>query len=337
MKKLIEITTLCLTFLAVWSCGSGNGTYRPPSIGTPYEVLIICSQDKWEGQLGDTIREVMGQPVEFINATEPAFDMMRILPNSFTDLLRKTRLVLNVVTGPEYPEPAMGAQFDVYSSPQLMVTVSGPDQETLAFYISDNREELRAVFENAERDWTLDLNKRYGDKAISKEIYDKFGVNIDLPKGYKIRNTVEDFMWISFEYPTASQGVVIYSYPYSGSEDFTPEWLLYRRNQFVSLIPGENPGSHMVTFDGLMPVVKYFTLGSTGRSWAEMRGFWDVKGDYMGGPFVSYSTVDREQGRVVTFDFYVYSPDKPKRNFLRQLENLVYGITFPEDMAAGEQ
>ncbi|MCD8073290.1 MAG: DUF4837 family protein [Alistipes sp.] len=336
MKKLIEITTLSLLILALWSCGSGGKEYRPASIGTPYEVLIVCSQDKWEGELGDTIREIMGQSVDFINSTEPIFDMMRILPNSFSDLLRKTRLVLNVVTGPEYPEAAMGAQFDVYASPQLLVSLSGPDQQTLALYVWENREELRAVFENAERDWTLELNKRYGDKTISQEIYDKFGVNIDLPKGYKIRNSQENFMWISFEYPTASQGVVIYTYPYSGSEDFTPEWLLYRRNEFVSLIPGENPGSHMTTFDGFMPVVKYMTMGNTGRSWAEMRGFWDVKGDYMGGPFVSYSTVDRQRGNVITFDLYVYSPDKPKRNFLRQLENLVYGISFPEDSSGDE-
>ncbi len=44
------------------------------------------------------------------------------------------------------------------------------------------------------------------------------------------------------------------------------------------------------------------------RTWAELRGFWDVENDFMGGPFVSYSTLDEATGRVLTIDGYVYSP-----------------------------
>ena len=66
------------------------------------------------------------------------------------------------------------------------------------------------------------------------------------------------------------------------------------------------------------------------RTWAELRGFWDVENDFMGGPFVSYSTLDEATGRVLTIDGYVYSPKLDKRNFMREVEHLVYMIDFPK-------
>ena len=73
-------------------------------------------------------------------------------------------------------------------------------------------------------------------------------------------------------------------------------------------------------------------LFRSGRLWCEMRGFWDVEGDFMGGPYVSFTTVDTERNRVFTLDGYVYAPDlqKPrKRNYVRGIEHLLYGIGFP--------
>ena len=67
------------------------------------------------------------------------------------------------------------------------------------------------------------------------------------------------------------------------------------------------------------------------RLWVEMRGFWDVKGDFMGGPFVSYTTVDQATKRVFTLDCYIYSPKNPKRNYLREVEHLLYLVKFPID------
>ena len=63
-----------------------------------------------------------------------------------------------------------------------------------------------------------------------------------------------------------------------------------------------------------------------------MRGFWDVANDYMGGPFVSYTTINDATNEVFTIDCYVHSPKYGKRNFLRPLEHLVYLISFPKSV-----
>ena len=108
----------------------------------------------------------------------------------------------------------------------------------------------------------------------------------------------------------------------------TPEALLAARNKYAARIPGPSDGSWMTTSEVIPPAYRMFRL--EGRLWCELRGFWDVKNDFMGGPFVSYTTVDTATNRVFTLDCYVYSPKLHKRNFVRGVEHLLYTVTFPE-------
>ena len=63
---------------------------------------------------------------------------------------------------------------------------------------------------------------------------------------------------------------------------------------------------------------------------AEMRGLWKLVGDYMGGPFISISTVDEKRNRIITIDGYVYAPKFNKRNYLRQVEAILYSLEIDE-------
>lgn len=92
----------------------------------------------------------------------------------------------------------------------------------------------------------------------------------------------------------------------------------------------------MTTSDAFAPDFRMFRM--EGRLWCEMRGFWDVHGDFMGGPFVSYTTVDTATNRVFTLDCYIYSPKTPKRNYMRGVEHLLYLVKFPaREAPQGEQ
>ena len=335
MKILSYLLTTAFAVCLLLSCNGNQDTIKADAQGTPYEVLVVCSQEKWDGAVGDTLRSILLEPVPVLNQKEPRLNVLRIQPQGFKDLLAKHRNALVVNTGKQYAEPSMTAQYDVYASPQLLVSLTGPNDSSIINYMNTHRAELVSIYEIAERDRAILLNKKYHSQEIEETIAQKFGFQMDLPRGYKIRNNQpKDFMWLSFEYPLASQGIVIYSYPYTGKDDFTADALTARRNQFTSLIPGPSDNSYMTTYMGFMPEISYRKIN--GRQWAEMRGFWDVAGDYMGGPFVSYSTLDAETQRVVTLDFYVFSPKYPKRNYLRGLENLIYSVSFPSDAPSEE-
>ena len=221
-------------------------------------------------------------------------------------------------------------QYDVTSDPQIVMTLQGPSDGALVKYLAENRENLVYALEKAERDRAVKANETYGNPGIESAILKTFGVEMKVPKGYTLAAQKPDFIWARNEYPTASQGFFIYSYPYEGKQSLTEEALVAARNKYAAQIPGPAEGSYMITSDAFAPDYRLFRM--EGRLWCELRGFWDVHGDFMGGPFVSYTTVDTATNRVFTLDCYVYAPDlnKPrKRNYMRGLEHLLYSVRFP--------
>ena len=80
----------------------------------------------------------------------------------------------------------------------------------------------------------------------------------------------------------------------------------------------------MTTEDILPPDYSEFEM--EGRYFAKLRGLWKLENGFMGGPFISLSTVDEKRQRIVTVDGYVYAPSEEKREFLRQVESILYSL-----------
>jgi hypothetical protein len=57
-----------------------------------------------------------------------------------------------------------------------------------------------------------------------------------------------------------------------------------------------------------------------------MRGLWRLVNDFMGGPYISLAELDASNQRVVVAFGYVYAPGKSKRNFLKQVEAMIYSL-----------
>lgn len=296
--------------------------------GKPYEMIVVCPQQEWTGEVGDTLRAILTAPVPYLNQTEPLFDVLRVTERGFTNLVVDHRNILKVVVDPTLPQAAVAVQYDLTSEPQIVLTLQGPDDKALVDYLSAHREELVHVLEQTERDRAVKYNRAFNNPGIEQSIRKTFGIDMSVPKGYTLAVNESDFLWARYEYPTASQGFFLYSYPYEGPQSLSEKALLAARNRFAARIPGPADGSYMTTSEVFPPEYRMFRL--EGRLWCELRGFWDVAGDFMGGPFVSYTTVDTASERVLTLDCYVYSPKLHKRNFLRGVEHLLYGIRFPE-------
>lgn len=305
-----------------------NGTTLKTAQGAPYELLVVCEQKEWTGEAGDTLRAVLTAPVPYLNQTEPKFDVLRIRAQDFTGMLANHRNILKIKIDPSLEKAATGVEYDVTATPQIVLTLQGPDEKSIVEYASTYRNEIVAVLEAAERNRAIAFAEKFGAPNIEKAIERTFGVKMNIPKGYILAAEQPDFIWARYEYPTASQGFFVYSYPYEGPAAMTAEALTEARNRFAARIPGPSDGSYMTTSDVFPPDFRMFYL--EGRLWCELRGFWDVENDYMGGPFVSYTTIDTLTDRVFTLDCYVYSPKLHKRNFLRGVEHLLYGVKFVE-------
>ncbi len=332
MNSFKEILAALLLLVTVSACDALHtaASHKTTSQGSPYEVVVVCNQPEWDSQLGDTLRTVLSGYIPYLNQEESTFDVIRITNNSYDGLITRHRNILEVNIKPEIAEPAIAVRYDVESSPQIVMTLQAPSVEAATEYVSEHRESLVKGFQIAERDRSIAFAREFGAENINKVIKEKFGVSMNIPTGYTIRQDSEDMLWISFEHPMASQGVVIYSYPAEfGMSSLSEENLVEARNEFTSRIPGPSDGSYMTTFTEVSQL--YQPIRIDGRLWIQMRGLWDVVNDFMGGPYVSYSTIDEVNNRVFTVDCYVYSPKYGKRNYLHGVESIVHSVKFDDE------
>ena len=340
MKRFTSVFIVLLALLSAVGCDSFRSLTgaKKTAQGSPYEVLVVCDGYEWESALGTELKAVLETPVEMLNQVEPMFNVVRITARDFKHLLPSYRNILKVLCSPDVKDTAILAQYDVVASPQIVLTFQGPSIQAMVDYLKANGASLLQVLEMAERNRTIEYARKQGAKALEKIIKEEFDIEMPISNGYLFRAESDDFVWASNEYPVASQGFFIYSHPFKGKSSTSTEALVKARNEFAKRIPGPTDGSYMTTVkripniedDGyvdFLPQRKVVKIN--GREWIELRGFWEVKGDFMGGPFVSYTTFDEREGELLTLDCYVYSPKYGKRNFLRPLEHLVYGVTFP--------
>ncbi|MFR9503351.1 MAG: DUF4837 family protein [Rikenellaceae bacterium] len=329
MNLFRQLTALLLLTITFTSCDALHtaATSKSTAQGSPYEVVVICNQPEWQSQLGDTLRTVLSGYIPYLNQEESYFDVVRVTNQSYTGLIAKHRNILEVNVSPAIVKPSIVVRYDVTAAPQIIMTLQAPSIESATEYVSENRESLIKGFHIAERDRAVEYAQKYSVQHIDKTILEKFGVTMKIPQGFTIRQDSEDMLWLSYEYPIASQGILIYSYPAElGMSSLSEENLVEARDKFASRVPGPSDGSYMATYTEAPQI--YRTIRIDGRLWIEMRGLWDVVNDFMGGPYVSYSTIDEQSNTVFTIDCYVYSPKYGKRNYLHTLEHLVYNVEF---------
>ncbi len=342
MKRFTSVFIVLLALLSAVGCDSFRSLTgaKKTAQGSPYEVLVVCDGYEWESALGTELKAVLETPVEMLNQVEPMFNVVRITARDFKHLLPSYRNILKVLCSPDVKDTAILAQYDVVASPQIVLTFQGPSIQAMVDYLQANGASLLQVLEMAERNRTIEYARKQGAKALEKIIKEEFDIEMPISNGYLFRAESDDFVWASNEYPVASQGFFIYTHPFKGKSSTSTEALVKARNEFAKRIPGPTDGSYMTTVkripniedDGyvdFLPQRKVVKIN--GREWIELRGFWEVKGDFMGGPFVSYTTFDEREGELLTLDCYVYSPKYGKRNFLRPLEHLVYDVKFLKD------
>ncbi|MEG0806888.1 MAG: DUF4837 family protein [Alistipes sp.] len=338
MKTLYSIALAAFIAVTMSGCDAFNTLTRSKlktAQGRPYELIVVCPQAEWTSVVGDSLRAVFTAPVAYLNQTEPQFDVLRINERGFSGVIADHRNILKTIIDPSLTQPSVGVQYDVTSEPQIIMTLQAPNDQSLIAYLAEHRASMVQLLEQAERDRALKYSDKFNETNIQAAIQKTFGVDMTVPMGYILAKEESDFIWARFEYPQASQGFALYSYPYTGTESLSAAALLAARNKFMARIPGPSDQSYMTTSEALVPDYRMFRL--EGRLWCELRGFWDVNGDFMGGPFVSYSTVDTATQRVFTLDAYVFSPKLHKRNLMRGVEHLLYMVKFPAQTQQQQQ
>jgi hypothetical protein len=327
MKKNSLILSIMMMLLVLASCNKNTQTSMMRNVtGKAGEMVIVIAPELWNASAGEALRSVFSQPQFGLPQDEPLFSVINIPREAYGDIFKTSRNIVEINLSSADPAGIVYRR-NVHAYTQAMAVITAGNQQALEKLVNDNHDQLIGFFLGAERE-RLSMNyEKYQDKLVRDRLEEHFGITMNVPPGFTVVEVKDDFMWIRFETPEISEGLLVYSYPYKDDSTFTREYLLTKRNVILhNNVPGPTEGSYMST-EMELPV-QFNLLKKNGNYAAEMRGLWTVENDFMGGPFVSLTILDLLKNRVLTIDGYVYAPGTNKRDLIRQVEAMIHSVNF---------
>lgn len=319
---LFSVFVLLLT-----SCGDRKKALLPNVSGKAGEVIVVVEKQYWGSRLGQCLRDHLAADCPFLPQKEPLYTLADVPPSAFSNLFQLHRNLVLCDVSPQIDSASIKFGQDVWASPQCVVRINAPTEEEAVRLVNENAEHIVNFIETAERDRVIANTKQYQESSLRPPVQKVFGGSPYFPSGYICKKYTEDFVWIAYETTYVNQAILIYKTPIQGKQaDFSVEALVARRNEVMKEnVPGMFDNTYMTTSAFATPSVRFVKY--KGRHFAEMRGFWEVYNDYMGGPFVSHSFYSKDGAFLITAEAFVYAPKFNKRHYLRQVESLLYSWT----------
>lgn len=345
MKFSVPILLCMLSFL--FGCEGAKETYLPPYSGRTGEVFVVMNDTYWDTEAGDAVRAAFQFPVAGLANAEYTFTTNQTAQERFGTLLKSHRniLIADIRDIDEYTEPSVLYRKSVWSNEQLVIEFRTRTASEFISLFQENQLRIVQTVNRTEKNRLLDKFYKQRNVNLKKTLEEKHKISLNLPKDFdiKVDTTLGDitFIWARREmerFLSGSSGgnhpvnenVIIYYYPYTDTATFSGDFQLDLRNYIgQQFVPGPTAGSYMSTERRyLIPVVRETVLDS---SYAfQINGLWKLEGDYRGGPFVNVSVFDEANNRIITMDGTVYAPKFNKREYLREVEAMLYSLKIVE-------
>ena len=330
MKRFISYIAIAIAALALVSCSADKRkkALLPNISGHAGEVIVVINKGDWEGAIGTTLRDTLAQDCKFLPQREPLYSLVNVIPSGFTNMFQIHRNIIVVNVKNDVTEPGVKLRYDVWAKPQCVISIDAVSSVEAVELIKENSRLIITALEQAERDRLISNHKRYEERSLAKVVTDMIGGSPHFPSGYKLKKQTDNFIWISYDIQHVTQGVLIYKYPVVKGENMMDldNILAENSKMLKENVPGMFEGTYMMTSEFARPSIEY--LKYKGRDFAELRGFWEVYNDFMGGPFVAHTFYTPDGKDMVFIEGFVYAPKFDKRLYLRQVESILYSFEW---------
>ncbi|MBE6300376.1 MAG: DUF4837 family protein [Parabacteroides distasonis] len=326
MKTYSFIFSCFMFLLMMGACSSGPVMRN--ATGFAYEIVVTMDKAEWEAPAGKAIRAELVSHIPGLPQAEPAFKVTYVTPDQFNGLLTYVRNILIVnIDKSIYTKVSVNYEENRWAKGQIVMVVSAPDGESIVEYIKAHPKNIVDFFSQYERNRTIkQLDKEYS-MVVRNHVKERFDVMLNAPATMTYYRDTTGFFWASNNANTGRSDIVVYDFPYTDANTFTAEYLSAKRDSVMKAnMPGTFPGSYMATDTAW---VTYTPTKVNGKYCGVLRGLWHMKGDMMGGPFVSHARLDEKNNRVVVVEGFVYAPETDKRNFIRRIESALYTLRLP--------
>lgn len=305
------------------------------SSGEPGEVIVVIEKSNWEGPIGAILRETLESDYPFLPQREPRYSLINITHNAFSNLFQAHRNII-IVNIDKDAAPGITSKYNVWAKPQCVIYIDAIDKQSALTMLSQKKDEMLKTIEQAERNRVIANSKKYEETRIAPEVNAMADGSPHFPTGYAIKKKTKNFIWVTYDTQYSSQGIFVYKTPYKGGKDaLSLDNIIQRRNEVLkNNVPGMFENTYMTTSSFATPAIEY--LKHDGREIAQIRGLWEVENDFMGGPFISHSFYSPDGKYIITIEGFVYAPKYNKREYLRQVESIIYSFEWKKNSEKSE-
>jgi len=235
----------------------------------------------------------------------------------------------NLLIMSESDNEGFSVRNNVFAQPQTIVYVQGKDDETIIKLLQKHKNDIKEIFIDADIKFTQRIFEKNKLAENQFKTIKNLGISLTIPTTFKLVEDTGEFLWLrqhllSGIAKTGSNNILVYSIPLENEETVGENIVAVRDSIGKKYIPGSFEGMYMITEAAYTPFT--FDVTIDGKKAYETRGKWEVKDDFMAGPFLNYSIIDKKNNRVVVFEGFTYSPSVNKRAFVFELEAIAKSI-----------
>tara|TARA_B110000003_G_scaffold42848_2_gene40235 strand:- start:45062 stop:46042 length:981 start_codon:yes stop_codon:yes gene_type:complete len=323
MKKIITILFIAYLFISCFD----NKVILPRSVGAFNKVTVVSGGTLWSGEVGEIIRDSFGELLVGLPQPERTLSVGHVAPNGFTSMMRSNRNILIVELN---DKESFTTIHNKYASPQTIVYVSAKDKKEILEVLKINMKEIIQTFKDSD---LRVLQRLFANKRVNDSMYKtlkNLNISLIIPEEFKIVDDTGEFLWLrqhlqsGIARGTGNNNILVYALPLNNQTKRANNIISMRDSIGEKYIPGSRDGMYMITEAAYTPLTIKREI--KGNRVFETRGKWEVKNDFMAGPFVNYAIIDKKNDRLLVVEGFTYAPSVNKREFLFELEAIAKSL-----------
>ncbi|MEZ4857350.1 MAG: DUF4837 family protein [Flavobacteriaceae bacterium] len=326
MKIVLYPLVFCT--ILFFSCNSSTSkrdtSYLTDSVGAINGLQVVISNALWNDSVGEKIRKYFAAPADGLPQIEPIFSINQIQPENFSDFARTYRTFLYVDLG---TEDTVKVKKDSYAKPQIGAFITATTEDKLITLIETHQQNLINTFKSFE------IKERQRRTSISlltvDSLKEHFGIEMKIPSAYRVASACNDFYWIRKDLKSnGSTNILVYEVPLNiiGRDTTIIGDIVKMRDTIGSgYLPVEDDDL-FVTEEAFAPYL--FTTEIDGKFAYETKGTWEVKDNFMAGPFLNYAIKDEKNNRYLIIEGFTHAPSMEKRDLQFELESIIKSTKF---------
>ncbi len=326
--------TLFFIFYICISCNTTDEKVLLSSTGLPGTIILVNYTNIVPQKIDTNFKNFFNDYQYGLPQAEKKFDITMVDAKNFSKTFKTFRNIF-LVQKTDSAQPSLKIKRNVWAESQQVFYFNITREQDLINLIVHNKEKITTYINHKEREKIISRNLQFGNNALTDSIKSRFNIILNIQEGYEKVLLDSNFCWIrldrersigGYSHPII-QALTLSVVPYTDTSQLSIQYLVQHRDSICKkYILGSIEGSYMETNTKFItPTQSRFFYQNYYVS--EIRGLWRMKnGVNMGGPFIQVTFTDTTHNTLYIFDGYVFAPQFNKREYLREIEAIIYSF-----------